>query len=58
MRNHESTKQCQVYEYYRNNPDKTRKDVAEKFGITVGTVDVMMYKEKLLRGLVNSNKRG
>ena len=58
MRNHKLTKQYQAYEYYRNNPDKTRKDVAEKFGVTIRTLDVMMYKEKLLRGLVNSNKRG
>lgn len=58
MKNHEATKQYQAYEYYINNPDKSRKDVAEIFGVTVATLDVMMYNEKKLRGLVRSNKRG
>lgn len=58
MKNHEETKQYQAYEYYINNPDKSRKDVAKIFGVTVATLDVMMYNEKKLRGLVRSNKRG
>lgn len=54
----EQTRQYKMYEYYLANPKMSRKEVAEHFGVCVGTLDCMMLNEKRRRGVARSYKRG
>lgn len=44
------TKQSIIYDEYINS-DLTLKQLAEKYGITYGTCQQMLYKERLKRGV-------